>query len=163
MWLLHERICTNAFRLGLSAASKLKLLFLFHVFYMLSCEWSISFCFYILHFFQRDHFCKLPPSTWQRTSPLENWRRPLPLSAWSAAPSPANNDDSKFPFRVAHTVLHCFRIMVMLRFLSCAPVFLASCCSPSRLAAAASTLSGMAHSELPLLPQGMLLFCGVVA
>jgi hypothetical protein len=45
-------------------------------------------------------------------------------SARAAAPSPAGSDD-EFPLHGSHTVLLWFRIMVMLRFLSRAPVFLA--------------------------------------
>jgi hypothetical protein len=63
----------------------------------------------------------------------------------------------KFPFRVSNTVLLWFRVMVMLRFLSCAPVFLAfpnpllvlALNLPCRLAAEA--LWGMVNSDLLLL------------
>jgi hypothetical protein len=68
----------------------------------------------------------------------------------------------KFPFRVSHTVLLWFRVMVMLRFLSCTPVFFAfppppplllfALNLPCRLAAAVDALSGMVSSNmLPLL------------
>jgi hypothetical protein len=67
----------------------------------------------------------------------------------------------KFPFRVSHTALLWFRVMVMLRFLSCAPVFLAfppppplllfAPNLPCRLAATADALSGMDNSNLLLL------------
>jgi hypothetical protein len=63
----------------------------------------------------------------------------------------------KFPFRVSHTVLLWFRVMVMLRFLSHAPVFLASPLPlfalnlPCRLAAATDALFGMVNSDLLLL------------
>jgi hypothetical protein len=62
----------------------------------------------------------------------------------------------KFPFCVSHTVLLWFRVMVMLRFLSRPPVFLAlrppfllfALNLPSRLAAAADAHSGMVKSDL---------------
>jgi hypothetical protein len=61
----------------------------------------------------------------------------------------------KFPFRVSHTVLLWFRVMVMLRFLSYAPVSLALpppplpfYCAPCSLVAHA--LSGMVNSYLLL-------------
>jgi hypothetical protein len=67
----------------------------------------------------------------------------------------------KVPFRILHTLLFWFRVMVMLRFLSCAPVFLAFPPPPSlllfalnlpcRLAAAADALSSMVNSDLLLL------------
>jgi hypothetical protein len=67
----------------------------------------------------------------------------------------------KFPFRASHTVLLWFRVMVMLRFLSRAPVFLAfppppplllfALNLPCRLAAAADALSSMVNSNLLLL------------
>jgi hypothetical protein len=66
----------------------------------------------------------------------------------------------KFPFRVSHRVLLWFRVMVFLRFLSSAPVFLAFPASPLlllfafnlpyRLAGAADALSGMVNSDLLL-------------
>jgi hypothetical protein len=65
----------------------------------------------------------------------------------------------KFPFCISHTVLLWFRVMVMLRLFSRAPVFLAfppppplllfALNLPCRLAAAA--LSVMVHSDLLLL------------
>jgi hypothetical protein len=73
----------------------------------------------------------------------------------------------KFPFRVSHTVLLWFCVMVMLRVLSCAqaflafppplPLFLFALTLPRRLAATA--LSGMVNTDLlPLLPlESMLL------
>jgi hypothetical protein len=67
----------------------------------------------------------------------------------------------KFPFRASHTVLLWFRVMVMLRFLFRAPVFLAfrpppplqlfALNLPCRLAAAANALSSMVNSNLLLL------------
>jgi hypothetical protein len=66
-----------------------------------------------------------------------------------------------FPFRVSHTILLWFRVMVMLRFLSYALVLLAvpppppllsfALSLPRRLAAAADALSGMVNTDLLLL------------
>jgi hypothetical protein len=67
-----------------------------------------------------------------------------------------------FPFHVSHTALLWFLAMMMLRFLSCAPMFLAyypppppllvfSLNLPCRLAAAADALSGMVVYDLLLL------------
>jgi hypothetical protein len=68
----------------------------------------------------------------------------------------------KFPFRISLTVLLWFCVMVMLRFLSCTPVFLAFPPPPSlqlfalnlpcRLVAAADALLGMIYTDLLLLP-----------
>jgi hypothetical protein len=64
-----------------------------------------------------------------------------------------------FPFCVSHTVLLWFHGMVMLRFVSCAPVFLAFIlpppspyivCPQPAPQAAADVLSGMVHTDLPL-------------
>jgi hypothetical protein len=67
----------------------------------------------------------------------------------------------KFPCSVSHTVLLWFHVMVMLRVLSRAPVFLAfpplpplllfALNLPCRLAAAADALSGMVNSDFFLL------------
>jgi hypothetical protein len=66
----------------------------------------------------------------------------------------------KFPLRVFHTILLWFRVVVLLRFLSCTPVFLAfpppslllfALNMPCRLAAAADALSSMVNSDLLLL------------
>jgi hypothetical protein len=67
----------------------------------------------------------------------------------------------KFLFRVSHAVLHWFRVMVMLQFLSCAPAVLAALPPPplllfaldvpGRLAASADALSGMVNTHLLLL------------
>jgi hypothetical protein len=73
---------------------------------------------------------------------------------------PTRSEMTKFPFRVSHTVLLWFRAMVMLRFLSRAPVFLAfppplvlfTLNLPCRLAAEADTLLGMLNSDLLLHP-----------
>jgi hypothetical protein len=72
----------------------------------------------------------------------------------------------KSPIRVSHTVLLWFRVMVMLRFLSCALVFLAfphpsplllfALHLPCRLVAVANALSGMLYSDLLLLPPRLL-------
>jgi hypothetical protein len=64
-----------------------------------------------------------------------------------------------FPFHVSYTVLLWFRVMVMLRFPSCAPVFLAFPPPPSLLlfalnlpcTLAADGLSGMVNSDFLLL------------
>jgi hypothetical protein len=68
---------------------------------------------------------------------------------------------TKFSFRVSHTVLLWFCVMVMLRFLSRAPVFLAfppppplilfALNLPCRLVAVANALLGMVNSDLLLL------------
>jgi hypothetical protein len=67
----------------------------------------------------------------------------------------------KFSFRMSHTVLIWFCVMVMLRFLSRTPVFLAfppppplvlfALNLPYRLAAVADALLGMVNSDLLLL------------
>jgi hypothetical protein len=63
--------------------------------------------------------------------------------------------EMKFTFRVSHTVLLWFRVMVMLRFLSRTPVFLAfpppllliTLNLPHRLGAAADALLGMVNTD----------------
>jgi hypothetical protein len=67
----------------------------------------------------------------------------------------------KSPFRISHTVPLCIRVMVMLRFLSRIPVFLAfppppplllfALNLPCRLVAVADALSDMVNSDLHLL------------
>jgi hypothetical protein len=67
----------------------------------------------------------------------------------------------KFTFRISHSTLLWFRAMLMLRFLSRAPVFLAfppplllftrSLQLPCRLPATADALSDMVNSDLLLL------------
>jgi hypothetical protein len=71
----------------------------------------------------------------------------------------------KFLFRVSHAVLLCFRVMVMLRILFRAPVFLTFPPSPflllcdfnlpRRLAAVADALSGIVNTNLHLLLHGL--------
>jgi hypothetical protein len=68
---------------------------------------------------------------------------------------------TKISFRVSHTVLLWLCVMVMLRFLSRAPVFLAfpppppllllALNMPCRLAAMANALLGMVNSDVPIL------------
>jgi hypothetical protein len=68
---------------------------------------------------------------------------------------------TKFSFRVSHTVLLWFCVMVMLRLLSCTPVFLAFppppplllffLNLPCKLAAVADALLAIVHSDLLLL------------
>jgi hypothetical protein len=101
--------------------------------------------------------------------PLSNLLSPGVLRVWYSQPmrddgvptprlhvaSPLPTVMVKFPFRVSHTVMLWFHVMVMLTFLSHAPVFLAfppllvlsALNLPCRLAA----LSGMVHSDLLLL------------
>jgi hypothetical protein len=67
----------------------------------------------------------------------------------------------KFLFCVSHAILPCFLVMVMLQFLSCAPVLLTfpppppllsfALKLPRRLAAVADALSGMLKTDLLLL------------
>jgi hypothetical protein len=67
----------------------------------------------------------------------------------------------KFPFHVSHIVLLWFHVMVILRFLPCAPAFLAfapplpllmsALNLPRRLEAMADALSGMANTNSHIL------------
>jgi hypothetical protein len=77
-------------------------------------------------------------------------------SAHVAAATPSDSDD-EFSFRVPPTVRLWFRVLVMLRFLSCDQAFLAlspplllllfALNLPCSLAATANALSGMVHTD----------------